>query len=122
MFLWGAYAGCGPAYGQYPPLSGAAPVHHQPCPGRCDPGQCRLFALIGGDQGSDGDSEEDYCPQCGALLEGETTCPECGIDVESYMDNKEKIKTKKAIEEVDQLKESDEEEDIFENDETQQEE
>ena len=56
---------------------------------------------------------EDYCPQCGALLEGETTCPECGIDVESYLENKEKIKTKKAIEELDQKKE--EEESLFED-------
>lgn len=58
---------------------------------------------------------EDYCPQCGALLEGETTCPECGIDVESYMENKEKIKTKKAIEEVDQMKEEEKEETLFED-------
>lgn len=58
---------------------------------------------------------EDYCPQCGALLEGETTCPECGIDVESYLDKKEKMKTKKAIEEVDRLKEKEEEESLFED-------
>ncbi len=64
---------------------------------------------------------DDYCPQCGALLEGEKTCPECGIDVESYMENKEKIKTKKAIEEVDQMKEEEEEESFFEDEEKQEE-
>lgn len=56
---------------------------------------------------------EDYCPQCGALMEGKTTCPECGIDVESYLENQEKMKTQKAIEEVDQTKE--EEKPIFED-------
>ncbi|MFW5927706.1 MAG: hypothetical protein ACOCSL_00790 [Thermoplasmatota archaeon] len=65
---------------------------------------------------------DDYCPECGTLLEDETTCPECGTNVESYLEKKEKMKTKKAIEEVDQLKESDEEEDIYESDETQKEE
>lgn len=67
---------------------------------------------------------EDYCPQCGALLEGKTTCPECGIDVDSYLDKKEKIKTKKAIEEVDQMKEEEEPlfEDESENEEKQKEE
>ena len=58
---------------------------------------------------------EDYCPQCGALMEGETTCPECGIDIKSYLENQEKIKTKKAIEEVDQMKEKEEEESLFED-------
>ncbi len=32
---------------------------------------------------------DDYCPECGALLEGKNTCPECCTEIESDVESKE---------------------------------